>query len=171
MQMKLPDFSSPVPFLLFLMILGGYLFVVNAFADNGHPELRAFPDAKKGMERFVIVLPAHKGKEDLFKVEIIPGKVMLTDGVNLMRLGTRVEPRTLMGWGYTYYEITGKDVAMSTMMAPPEDGKQVEAFVSGESLFVRYNSLLPLVIYTPGNYEIRYRVWQAAERMRQAAKQ
>ena len=142
-----------------------------ATAAAGHPELKAFPAKKEGMERFVIVLPAREGKEDSFKVEIIPGKVMLTDGVNLMRLGLSLEAKNLAGWGYTYYEVTGKDVVMSTMMAPPEDGKQVEAFVAGTPLLVRYNSRLPLVIYAPELYEIRYRIWEAGEETLQAERQ
>lgn len=128
----------------------------------GHPELKAFPAAKTGMDRFVIVLPQEQ-KEDDRQVEIIPGKVMATDGVNLMRLGIIVEPRPLEGWGYTYYELTGPGVAMSTMMAPPEGGQTVEAFVAGTPLFVRYNSRLPLVVYAPEGYEIRCRIWTAAD--------
>ena len=47
-----------------------------------HPELKPFPKAKKGMERFVIVLPEKKRGQDAgFKVELIPGKTMMTDGV------------------------------------------------------------------------------------------
>ena len=68
----------------------------------------------------MVVLPhKERSEEDAFKVELVPGKKMLTDGVNLMRLGTTVEPRPLKGWGYTYYEVTGRDVAMSTKMAAP----------------------------------------------------
>jgi len=61
-----------------------------------HPELKAFPPATEGEERFVIALPdKDRGEEESIKVEIIPGKIMLTDGVNSMRLGCVVEPREL----------------------------------------------------------------------------
>ena len=66
--------------------------------------------------------------------------------------------------------LTGKDGVMSTMMAPPEGGNQVEAFVAGSSLLVRYNSRLPIVIYAPNKYEIRYRTWEASEKTWQAEK-
>jgi ecotin len=136
-----------------------------------HPELKAFADAKEGMDRFVIVLPhKERGEEDAFKVELIPGKIMPTDGVNLMRLGISVEARPLKGWGYTYYEVTGRDVAMSTMMAPPPGTQQVKKFVSGAPLLIRYNSRLPVVIYAPKGYEIRYRIWQAPETAEKAEK-
>ena len=127
-----------------------------------HSELKAFPDANEGMERLVIVLPhKERGEEDEFKVELTPGKIMQTDGVNLMRLGSTISPRPLKGWGYTYYEVTGSDVAMSTMMAVPEGGKTVESFVPGTPLLIPYNSRLPIVIYVPKGYEVRYRIWSA----------
>jgi ecotin len=127
-----------------------------------HPELGAFPPAKDGMERFVIVLPhKERGEEDNFQVEIIVGKDMLTDGVNRVRLGNTIEPRPLPGWGYTYYEVTGPAATMSTMMAPPPGAPMVRSFVTGTPLLVRYNSRLPIVVYVPTGYEVRYRIWQA----------
>ncbi len=145
------------------LIIGLALFSVRAFGVE-HPELKAFPPAKEGMERLVIVLPhKERGEEDGFKVELIPGKTMLTDGVNLMRIGTTIVPHPLKGWGYTYYEVTGSDVVMSTMMAAPEGGQKVDRFVQGTSLHIRYNSRLPIVIYVPKGYEIQYRIWNAGE--------
>ena len=139
------------------------LALLNAGAlAAGHPELKAFPDAGEGMERLVIVLPhKERGEEDGFKVELTPGKMMLTDGVNLMRLGSTIAPRPLEGWGYTYYEVTGSDVAMSTLMAAPEGGQKVERFVTGTPLLIPYNSRLPIVVYVPQGYEVRYRFWSA----------
>ena len=143
------------------LIIGLALFSVRAFGVE-HPELKAFPPAKEGMERLVIVLPhKERGGEDGFKVELIPGKTMLTDGVNLMRIGTTIVPHPLKGWGYTYYEVTGSDVAMSTMMAAPEGEQKVDRFVQGSSLHIRYNSSLPIVIYVPKGYGIQYRIWNA----------
>lgn len=142
-----------------------------AVAEVAHPQLKAFPSAKEGIERFVVVLPhKERGEEDAFKVEIIPGKILLTDGVNLMRLGCTVEARDLQGWGYTYYEVTGSDMATSTMMAPPEGARKVEKFVSGTGLLIRYNSRLPVVVYAPKGYEIRYRIWKTTELFSRASK-
>lgn len=145
------------------MITGVVLFAPQAFAAE-HPELKPFPDAEKGMERFVVVLPEQTGAEETdFKVELIPGKTMLTDGVNQVRHGSAIEARSLQGWGYPFYEVTGPDTTMSTMMAAPEGGPQVEQFVAGKSLLVRYNSQLPIVVYAPQGYEIRYRIWTAGD--------
>ncbi len=142
------------------LIIGLGLFCVLAFGAE-HPELKAFPPAEEGIDRLVIILPhKERGEENRFKVELIPGKTMLTDDVNLMHLGMTIVPRPLKGWGYTYYEITGSDVAM---MPVPEGGQKIERFVQGTSLLIRYNSRLPIVIYVPKGYEIQYRIWNAGE--------
>src|SRR5262245_38884664 len=106
------------------LILG--LLILSVSTVNAeHPELKTFPAAQKGMERFVIVLPhKERGEEGFFKVELIVGKEMLTDGVNLVRLANNLEARPLEGWGYTYYEMTGPSKALSTRMAPPPGAPQ-----------------------------------------------
>lgn len=129
-----------------------------------HPELKAFPAPEQGMERFVVVLPEKTRSEEVdFKVELVPGKTMLTDGVNQVRHGSSIEARPLAGWGYTFYEVTGQDVTMSTMMAAPEGAEKIEQFVPGTPLLIHYNSRLPIVIYAPQGYEVKYRIWSAGE--------
>jgi ecotin len=153
-----------------LLILGLLTLSVPAFSAE-HPQLKAFPAAKEEMERFVIVLPhKERGEEDAFKVEIIVGKEMLTDGVNLFRLGNTIEPRTLEGWGYTYYDVTGSSETISTLMAPPEGAPLVKKFVTAAPLQIAYNSRLPVVVYAPKGYEVHYRIWQASKKIRQATK-
>lgn len=145
------------------MIVGLTLLSTQA-CSAVHPELKPFPAAEQGMERFVIVLAEKTRAEEVdFKVELIPGKTMLTDGVNQVRHGSTIEARPLKGWGYTFYEITGQDMMMSTMMAAPEGSEKVEQFVSGTPLLIRYNSRLPIVVYAPEGYEIRYRIWNAGD--------
>lgn len=130
-----------------------------------HKELKAFPAAVEGMERYVIVLPhKERGEEDAFKIELIPGKEMMTDGVNQVGLGNSIEPRPLKGWGYTFYEVTGSDKVMSTRMAPPPGAPKVKRFVQGKPLLIRYNSRLPVVIYAPKGIDIRYRIWSTPEK-------
>lgn len=127
-----------------------------------HPELKAYPAAKDGQRRFVVVLPdKDRGEEGDFLVELIPGKVMETDGVNRYQLGSKIETKVIDGWGYSYYRVTGPDVAMSTRMAAPPGTPTVKRFVAGESLKIRYNSRLPVVIYAPDGYVIKYRIWTA----------
>ncbi len=147
--------------LTLILIIGLVLISARAFCAE-HSELNVFPEAGEGMDRLVIVLPdKESGEENSFKVELIPGKIMLTDSVNQMSLGTTISARPLQGWGYTYYEVTGSDVAMSTRMAVPDGKEKIEKFVTGTSLLIRYNSRLPVVVYAPKGYEVRYRFWNA----------
>ena len=133
-------------------------------SGSGNSPLDAFPAPANGMVRYVIVLAKKaRGEEDRFKVELIAGKTIVTDGVNSYRLGINIEPRNLKGWGYTYYEVTGSGNTMSTLMAPPEGTPPVEQFVTGKPLLVRYNSRLPIIVYAPNGYQVRYRIWQADE--------
>ena len=53
------------------------------------------------------------------------------------------------------------------MMACP-DGKKTEKFVTaylGDHSLLRYNSKLPIVVYTPENIEVKYRLWKADEKI------
>lgn len=145
-----------------IMIVAIGVTLLGSWAVAEHPELKAFPKAKNGMDRLVIELPSKtRAEEGAFKVELIPGKHMMTDGVNLTRLGTDIKACPLKGWGYTYYEVTGSGQTMSTLMAVPEGAEKVNQFVQGESILVRYNSRLPIVIYVPKGYDVRYRIWTA----------
>jgi ecotin len=151
-------------------MIGQTMLSVSVFGAE-HPALKAFPPAKEGMERFIIVLQhKERGEEDNFQVEIIVGKEMLTDGVNVVRLGNTIEPHPVPGWGYTYYEVTGSSATTSTMMAPPPGAPMVKAFVTATPLLVRYNSRLPIVVYVPTGYEVRYRIWQAPQATEKAEK-
>jgi ecotin len=129
--------------------------------DAVHPQLKAFPVAEEGMVRHVIVLPHKERTEEInFKVEIVAGKTMETDGTNLYALGSNIETKPLKGWGYTFYKVTNGP-AMSTMMAPPPGAEKVNKFISGKPLLIRYNNRLPIVIYAPEGYEVQYRIFEA----------
>jgi ecotin len=126
--------------------------------------LEPFPAAAEGMVRYVIELKK-QSDESLYKVEIIPGKVMNVD-CNHHSLMGKLEEKDLQGWGYNYYEFTSDGQTRSTMMAcnkPKED-----RFVSGETQIIRYNSKLPIVIYAPQGYEVKYRIWKADKKMKTA---
>jgi len=153
-----------------LLIVGLVVQSAAVFA-SGHPELEPFPLAEEGFERFVITLPhKQRGEDDAYRVEIIVGKEMLTDSVNLVRLGNAIEQRTLEGWGYSYYVVSGGSNTISTMMAPPEGAPLVKTFVTVSPLHVRYNSRLPIVVYVPTGYEVRYRIWHANEKIEKAVR-
>lgn len=126
--------------------------------------LEAFPPVKKNQVRHIIYLEdKNRGEENGFQVELIPGKTVETDGVNVYGVDLFLEPVSLQGWGYTYYQVSGKETVHSTMMAVPENIPTVEKFVAGTPLMVGYNSRLPIVIYSQEGVDIRYRVWTAGE--------
>lgn len=142
------------------------LLLMSTHAAPEHEQLKAFPEAEEGQKRHVIVLPEKSRDEEAgFQVELIPGKVLMTDGVNQVRHASRIESRPLEGWGYSFYEVTGEDLVMNTLMAVPPGAEPVESFVAGTSLMIDYNSRLPIVIYAPVGVEIRYRIWEAGETM------
>ena len=149
-----------IPRSLFFALLM-VLLPESAMTSENSP-LDAFPEPDPGMVRFVIQLPQMAGSEDNYAVELIAGRVIQTDGVNRTRMDTTLHPRPLEGWGYTYYEMTGSGQVASTLMAPPPGAEPVEAFVHGTPLNVRFNSRLPIVVYAPEGFEVRYRIWAAA---------
>lgn len=123
-------------------------------------KIAPYPQAEKGMKRQVITLPEQKDEAN-YRVELLIGKVMDVD-CNLHHMGGKLESKTLEGWGYDYYIFKGGE-PVSTMMACPE-GKKTQKFVTAnlrENALLRYNSKLPLVVFTPDNIEVKYRVWKA----------
>lgn len=138
------------------------LLSINALANTPTDDLKAFPQAQNGILRHVIRL-APQTNENLFKVEIIPGKTIEKDCNNTFFMGD-IEEETVKGWGYTYYVVEDVKGPASTMMACPDNTK-IKAFVpvATDDGLVRYNSKLPLVIYAPKDVEVRYRIWQAPE--------
>ncbi len=120
--------------------------------------LKPFPAPQAGQTRWVIQLPPQANEAD-WRVELIPGKHMPID-CNHHRLLGKLHAHTVQGWGYSYYTfVTDGNVTSTLMGCPP--GSQRHAFVPGESLMLRYNSRLPLVIYTGQAYQLQYRIWQA----------
>jgi ecotin len=127
--------------------------------ENLDKQLEPFPVAAEGMVRHVIQLDK-KSDESVYKVEIVPGKMMNVDCNNHRLMGT-LEEKDLQGWGYTYYEFTSNGDAASTMMACP--GPKTNKFVTGQTMIIRYNSKLPVVIYAPKGFDVKYRIWKAGK--------
>ncbi len=133
--------------------------------EEAEKNLAPYPVAEEGRVRHVILLEhKERGEEEDFRVELIVGRTMRTDGVNRMGMGGSFEEKTVEGWGYTYFEATPGPVR-STRMAPMPGAPQVETFVHMPPKWVRYNSRLPIVVYTPPGMELRYRIWSAGKEM------
>ncbi|QDU54092.1 ecotin family protein [Aeoliella mucimassa] len=123
-----------------------------------------FPAPPEGMERYVILLPEKsRDEEGDFRVELIVGKNMMTDGVNRTWFGGEIRETNLEGWGFTYYEYPRWGRMAMTRMAPLPGTPQVEKFVTAPAKMIRYNSRVPVVVYVPEGGEVRYRIWSASE--------
>lgn len=132
-------------------------------AEQPLEKIAPYPEAEQGMRRQVIQLPQQQD-ESALKVELIIGQTLEVD-CNRHRLGGRLASRTLEGWGYDYYVFDKVTSPISTMMACP-DGKKEKQFVTavlGDAGMLRYNSKLPIVVYTPANINVKYRIWRADE--------
>lgn len=129
--------------------------------DSAAKQLEAFPAATAGEKRHVLSLPALQN-EDEVKVELIVGQTKTID-CNRHTLGGELKEETLQGWGYTYYKVPRITPGASTMMGCPP-GSERQAFVTLPTQpLVRYNSRLPIVLYTPDDVEVRYRLWRAGD--------
>jgi len=139
------------------------MLICTSFAFAGPDNLKPYPLPEEGYDRWVIHLEP-LANEELHKVEIIVGKTMEIDCNQHWFFGT-LERETVQGWGYSYFILRQAGGPASTLMAcPPGEEKRV-AFVQvrgGEQLW-RYNSKLPVVVYAPDGFEVRYRIWTAGE--------
>lgn len=124
--------------------------------------LKAFPAAEPGFERFVFELPKQEDETE-HKVEVLVGKMDQID-CNTHSYGGQLRRESLPGWGYSYFQLDQVSGPMSTRMACLGQAPR-EAFVPviGDGFLIRYNSRLPVVVYVPQGFEVRYRVWSAGE--------
>ncbi|HDR9241093.1 serine protease inhibitor ecotin [Burkholderia vietnamiensis] len=132
--------------------------------------IKMFPQPAAGQQRAVIALPALDNEADA-RVELMIGKTLPTD-CNQQWFGGELTAEDVKGWGYTYYRLTDVKGPASTLMACPAQAPQQHFVqVRGDGQLLRYNSRLPLVVYVPEGFEVRYRVWHAAKDVGQAGMQ
>ena len=93
---------------------------VNAAAatDEAVRNLKAFPPAEPGMKRLVIYVPPKKVEED-FRVQLLVGKTVSTDGVNRQFFGGQLETETIQGWGFDRHILRRLGPMAGTLMATP----------------------------------------------------
>lgn len=119
-------------------------------------DLYMYPSATDSLVRHIITLPPQMNEED-YKIEIYAGRVIEIDCNSHGFIGIFTE-KDVEGWGYPYFEFNTNGQIWSTLIGCPESSLHDE-FVHGESKLVRYNSRLPLVVYTPPTYTVRYKLW------------
>lgn len=159
-----------------LPLATGAVWAQDADADDAGPQPfegteearryleQAYPEAEEGMTRHVIFVEPRED-ESLYQVELIVGKMVMTDGVNHYFFGGAMEAEDIDGWGFSRY-VVDEDAfenMASTLIGVPPGTEPKLAFVriSTPGGLVRYNSKLPIVVYVPAGGEVRYRIWQA----------
>jgi ecotin len=152
-----------------ICVLLAALLPLGTWAAGKDHGMEPYPVAEAGFQRLVFRLPPLEN-EDQHKVEIMVGKIMEVD-CNRVLLGGDLEERTAEGWGFPYFVLEAPGPAASTMMACPPGTEKRQAFVQvrGEGFLQRYNSKLPVVVYVPDGFEVRYRVWSAGTETGRAA--
>ncbi|MBE2262218.1 MAG: ecotin family protein [Burkholderiaceae bacterium] len=148
-----------------IAIFASVLFSAAGVCAAGESDaMKAFAPAAAGMQRFVIRLPAQPD-ESALKVELIVGKTVRVDAGNRYFFGGVIETETVAGWGYPQYLLRKLGPLAGTLMAVDPAQPKVDRFVTvgGESLLLRYNSRLPIVVYVPAEVKVRYRLWRAQD--------
>lgn len=133
-----------------------------SMAQTSQVDLSPFGPAKKGYVQYVIDLPhSTTGQDYNKKVEFYVGKMAEVDVCNSHFLGGALAAKELKGWGYTYYEFETDGMIMGTMKGCLDNRKELK-FVAARSMTIDYNGRMPIVIYVPEGYEVRYKIYTAA---------
>ncbi len=121
-------------------------------------DISMFPKAKKDEIQHIVEL-SPLSEEKNFKVELFVCKKMKTD-CNLHSLQGSWTKKNLEGWGYDYYIFETNGEILSTLMACPDTSLTIKE-IKSENQLLGYNSKLPIIIYTPKNYKVKYKLWEA----------
>lgn len=149
------------------MLLLAFLSTAACAVAMSDPELEPWPQADAGESRYVIRLPALED-ESARRIELQIGKLVEVDCNRHWFLG-ELERTDVEGWGYPMYRLRGATGPASSMRVCPENRpRQAFVFVNLEDPFVPYNSKLPIVVYVPEGFSVRYRVWSADNVMQDA---
>lgn len=120
-----------------------------------------FPKAEKGITQFVIEVPFGGIESDNNKkVEVIVGKYQQIDKCNHFFLSGTMDKKDLKGFDYNYYEFKTKGDVAGTLMGCGETGS-VTKFVSAAPIIIDYNGRMPIVVYVPEGYEVKYKIYKA----------
>ena len=150
---------TPIP----LLILTFALFGGTGISQD---DLKPYASPKESQVRHVVRLPVlEKGEEENRKIEIVVSKTEMLDSVNRYFYGGKIEQKTVQGWGYSYYELEKVGPLAGTRMAAPPGSPKVKrkVRVNGGLDLLRYNSKLPVVVYTPEGFDVEVRIWSAGD--------
>lgn len=134
-----------------------------SFAQEGNYEpleIDMFPIAETGFKQVFIQVPVVENEEN-YKIEVHVGKEALVD-CNKHFMNGQLSEVNLDGWGYTYFKVESDGAISSTKMACL-DSKLELKFITLTPQLVRYNSKLPVVLYVPENFIVKYKIFKASE--------
>lgn len=145
-------------------MLGLSLVAGLAFAQNTYKvDIAPFPKAEKGQKQVVIEVP-HSENDVNKKIEIFVGKSMQTDSCNRTWLSGQFVSSELKGWGYNYLTFKTDGSTPSTNMGCM-DTKAITQFVKSQGFLTDYNGRMPIVLYVPEGYDVKFRVYTAENDM------
>jgi ecotin len=92
------------------------------------------------------------------------GKTLELDAQNRYFFAGNLEEITIEGWGFPKYVVKEIGPMAGTRIGVDPNAPKIKRFVAlgGEPKLLRYNSLLPLVVYVPKDAEVKIRVWVAS---------
>lgn len=121
-------------------------------------DMNIFPKPEKGFQQFYIQLPSFTDEQD-YKVELFIGKEILVDCNTYFMLGT-IQEQNLESWGYNYYSVASNGETAGTLMGCLDNKKSIK-FVHITPQIINYNSKLPIVLYVPEGFKVKYRIFSA----------
>jgi ecotin len=121
-------------------------------------DLTIYPNLPNMVKNVIFMDPL--ANELLCKVEFYAVKSLEVDDCNKHSLFGDFEVKTLEGYGYPYYVFNTNSQVISTKMGCGNTIKKVKNVASGKTETVRYMSLLPIVIYTPIEIDVKYKIWK-----------
>lgn len=140
------------------------LFATLSFAQQkNEKDYSMYPQKIDGYQQKMIFLKK-MSNEDNYRVEIFVGKNAQVDVCNNFFLMGDFQEKDVEGWGYNYYQFSSKGDIGGTLMGC-SDNKKVEKTIFAQTLHVRYNSKLPIVVYIPEGYVLKYRIWKADKKL------
>lgn len=134
--------------------------LLKAQEGNDKTNLEMFPKPESGYKQVYIELPTESNEVN-FKVELFIGIEATVDCNYHTLLGT-IQENNLEGWGYTYYQVKSEGKMTSTLMGCMNN-ELTKKFIHMPSQIIAYNSKLPIIVYVPANFIVKYKIFKASE--------
>lgn len=122
-----------------------------------HKNINMYKEAPNGFIRHIVALSPLENEHDA-KIELMFKKPTMSD-CNVKGWFGKLTEETVNGWGYSTYILDDKLPMASTMMFCNEE-PELRMLYSQPQDLMRYNSRLPIVVYTSSEVEMDVRLWQ-----------